>query len=175
MRSASSFLPISEELLLDVARVHTALTKLAIVQELSVKGDRRLHALDPYFAQRPQHATYRLFPVRAPGNQLGNQRIVEGRNRVAPENMRVHPNPRTARAMEFRDRAGGRSEIVRRIFCIDAALDRMTPDDDVALAHPDPLARGDAQLATYQIDTRHHLSHRMLDLDARVHLHEIEL
>ena len=37
------------------------------------------------------------------------------------------------------------------------------------------LAGGDADLFLHQIDARHFLRHRMLDLDARVHLHEIEL
>ena len=34
---------------------------------------------------------------------------------------------------------------------------------------------GDADLLLHQIDARHLLGHRVLDLDARVHLHEVEL
>src|SRR5437762_11295452 len=34
---------------------------------------------------------------------------------------------------------------------------------------------GDADLLLHQIDRRHLLGHRMFDLDARVHLHEVEL
>ena len=38
-----------------------------------------------------------------------------------------------------------------------------------------PLAERDPQLPLHEIDARHHLRDRMLDLQARVHLEEVEL
>ena len=39
----------------------------------------------------------------------------------------------------------------------------------------EPLAGGDANLLLDDVDAGHHLGHRMLDLDARVHFHEEEV
>ena len=46
--------------------------------------------------------------------------------------------------------------------------------DDVALRERQRLARGDADLLLDHVDAGHHLGDRVLDLDARVHLHEVE-
>ena len=45
----------------------------------------------------------------------------------------------------------------------------------VGLRHPELGAGGDSDLLEDQIDVGDHLGHRMLDLDARVHLDEVEL
>jgi hypothetical protein len=45
---------------------------------------------------------------------------------------------------------------------------------DVILAKPQPLAHRDPKLLSNEIDTGYRLGHRMLDLEARVHLQEIE-
>src|SRR5262249_13798407 len=70
------------------------------------------------------------------------------------------------------DPAGAGKEPVRRILGVDPALDRMTADRHVPLPHGQRLARRDEQLLANQVDTRHGLGHRVLDLYARVHLHE---
>ena len=46
---------------------------------------------------------------------------------------------------------------------------------DVALLEREVGAGGDADLLEDQVDVGDHLGHRMLDLDAGVHLDEIEL
>ncbi len=61
------------------------------------------------------------------------------------------------------------------ILGIDAAFDRVAADLHVALAVGQLLAGGDQQLLLHQVDAGDQLGHRMLDLDARVHLDEIEL
>jgi hypothetical protein len=58
---------------------------------------------------------------------------------------------------------------------VDPALDRMAAELDVALAEAQLLAGGDADLLLDDVDAGDHLGHRMLDLDARVHLDEVEL
>ena len=59
------------------------------------------------------------------------------------------------------------------VLGVDAALDRMAAQPDVLLAHGQRLAGGDHDLLADQIEPRHQLGDRVLDLDARVHLHEV--
>ena len=70
--------------------------------------------------------------------------------------------------------AGGGEESVGRVLARDAAFDRPSARRDGFLSERKPLARGDAQLPLHEIDARHELGDRVLDLDARVHLEEVE-
>ena len=45
---------------------------------------------------------------------------------------------------------------------------------DVVLANPQPLTHRHPDLFRHEIDTGYCLGHRMLDLEARIHLQEIE-
>ena len=69
---------------------------------------------------------------------------------------------------------GLRDETLRRILRVDAALDRVTALREALLREGQRLARRDAQLRVHQIDAGHAFGDRMLDLQARVHLEEIE-
>ena len=51
----------------------------------------------------------------------------------------------------------------------------MAPELDLVLLDGERLAGGDADLLLDQVDRRDHLADRVLDLDARVHLHEREV
>jgi hypothetical protein len=57
-------------------------------------------------------------------------------------------------------------------FGVDPALDRVAAQLDLVLADREALARGDADLLADDVDSRDHLSHAVLDLDAGVHLEE---
>lgn len=46
---------------------------------------------------------------------------------------------------------------------------------DVLLADAQPFARGDPDLLFDQVEAGHRLGYRVLDLNARIHLHEIEI
>ena len=46
---------------------------------------------------------------------------------------------------------------------------------NVVLREPKRLAGSHANLRLDQIDARHHLRHRVLDLNARIHLDEVEI
>ena len=59
---------------------------------------------------------------------------------------------------------------------IDAALDGVSAMQDGAVQHVlQALARGQQDLALHQIHIRDHFRDRMLHLDARVHLDEVQL
>ena len=72
-------------------------------------------------------------------------------------------------------RAGVRAEAVGRVLGGDAALERGAAQGDGLLGQPEVgerLAGGDAQLGLDEVDVGDLLGHRVLDLDARVHLDE---
>ena len=58
---------------------------------------------------------------------------------------------------------------------VDPALDRVTLELEVVLAERDRLSRRDPDLLFDQVDPGDHLGHRVLDLDPRIHLDEVEL
>ena len=57
---------------------------------------------------------------------------------------------------------------------VDAALDGMAVERDVLLREGQRRAGGDADLLVHEVDPGDHLGDRMLDLDAGVHLDEVE-
>ena len=73
------------------------------------------------------------------------------------------------------DDAGGRQEVVERIFRGDATLDGVAARLQRAGVHPQGLALGDAQLLAYDVHAVHQLGDGVLDLESRVHLEEVEL
>ena len=78
---------------------------------------------------------------------------------------------RQAQALEL---AGARQESGFRILRVQAHFDRVAVLPDRILRERQRLAGGDAQLPFDQVQAGHQFRHRMLDLQARVDLHEIE-
>ena len=70
-------------------------------------------------------------------------------------------------------RPGDGTEAGRGILRVDAALDRVAAQDDVLLTQRQRLARRDEELLADEVDAGDQLGDRVLDLDARVHLHEV--
>src|SRR6185312_12301547 len=60
------------------------------------------------------------------------------------------------------------------VFGIDARLDRVALDPDIGLGGGQLFAGSDAQLPFDQVEAGDHLGHRVLDLQAGVHLQEEE-
>ena len=65
--------------------------------------------------------------------------------------------------------------MVLRILGIDAALDGGTAPGDIALGEGQRLARGDAELQMHQVQTGDQFGDRVLHLQPRVHLEEVEV
>ena len=63
---------------------------------------------------------------------------------------------------------------VRRILGVEPGLDRVARERELLLALRQGLAPGDPELPLDQVGAGHELGHRMLDLEAGVHLHEVE-
>ncbi len=86
----------------------------------------------------------------------------------------IDAHAQAAGRMVVHDLAGGGAKR-NRVLGIDAALDGMAVEFDVALRDFEAASSGHADLFEHEIDVGDHLGDRMLDLDARVHLDEVEL
>ena len=71
--------------------------------------------------------------------------------------------------------AGRREEVFRRVFGVEARLDRMALNAQLLLAEGKRLALGDPNLLTDQVQARDLFRHRVLDLQSRVHLEKVEV
>ncbi len=80
----------------------------------------------------------------------------------------------SSRRIESRNLARRRREFLRMLG-VDAAFDGVSAMHDGAVQHVlQALARGQQDLALHQVHVGDHLRDRMLHLDARVHLDEVE-
>ena len=70
---------------------------------------------------------------------------------------------------------GEGKKLLSGIFGIDAALDGVAAQLDVFLPERQLLARRHAKLQMHQVEAGDELGHRMLDLQAGVHLEEVEV
>ena len=140
-------------------------------EKLDVVGD----ADDPVARQRVAHARQRGGAAVVVDDQLGDHRVVERRDRVALLDAGVDAHVRRlARRHQVDQLARRGQEAAVRVLGVDARLDRVAGDGELALALRQALARRNAQLPLDQVEPGDHLGHRMLDLQPRVHLHEIE-
>ena len=132
----------------------------------------------------------RLRAVGAPDDQLGNHRVVVGRDHVAFAHACVDTHRRVRRAalvahavLETHgafgravhvEPAGGGQELRVGVFGADARLDRVAVDAQFVLQQRQRLARGHAQLPLHEVEAGDRFGHRVLDLQPGVHLHEKE-
>ncbi len=113
-------------------------------------------------------------------------RIVERRDRIALTHAAVDAHRRARRRLaddefdalrqtQIFERAGGRQKTVRRILGIEAGFDRVAGRAQIVLLQRQRFAGRDPQLPFDEVEPRHHFGHRMFDLQARIHFHEIEI
>src|SRR6188474_562632 len=76
--------------------------------------------------------------------------------------------------MKHVEPSGRRLEVSGRVLRIHPAFDYVSAESR-SFRYGQLLTGSDSNLFLHEIDSCEHLSNRMLDLNARVHLHEIEL
>src|SRR5690606_4216922 len=130
-------------------------------------------AVDHHFRQGHAHARDRLIAVGAVHDQLADHRVVVRRHAVTFVDVRVHAHAGATGGVEVLDQAG-RGQEGLGVLGVDPALDRVAAQDHVLLPDRQLLARGDPELLADQVDAGDHLGDRVLDLDAGVHLDEVE-
>src|SRR5579883_1503857 len=170
-KSSSDFtLPVEglEEVGIEIAGAETLVT-----HERSVKWDRSLNAFNDHLVQAGLHPVNRLFPIIAEGDELTNERVVVWWDLVTGVNVRIESHTVTTRSMEAGNGTGRRTKIFFGIFRIDAALNSMALG--LARTLGDAATGGHMELLANEIETNNLLGHRMLDLNTRIHLHEVKI
>src|SRR5215212_9416109 len=122
-------------------RRHPPLQERLARQQRLVDRNVRHEALDEQLVECDTAAFDRGLTGGAPDDQLAEERIVERRDLVAGEQVRVHPDPWTAGREVALDDAGRGAELALGILSVDPELDRVAADDDVGLAVSQRLAR----------------------------------
>src|SRR5580765_6214084 len=89
--------------------------------------------------------------------------------------MAIHAHPAPAWLIIHFNPARAWPEIIEWILGIDAALDRVPFELDVALRMPQRFAHREHDLVADQVDAGDLFGDRMLHLDALVHLKEVEI
>src|SRR6185437_15369285 len=107
--------------------------------------------------------------------ELGNERVIIGWHDTLSVLGGIDPNSVAAGDAEGGNLASRRREL-HRMLRIDAALDGMAPDGALRRKNRiQPLAVGDAQLRLDHVDAGDHFRYRVFDLNARIHLDEVDL
>ncbi len=113
--------------------------------------------------------------IASPDDELGDHRIVVDRDLRAAEDAGVVAHPRALRQPQALDLARRRRELAERILGVEADLDRMSARLDIVEFRSQRFALRDGELRDHDVEPGHHLGHRMLDLEAGVHLQEVEV
>ena len=114
-----------------------------------------------------------MWAIHAPGAHLGQQRVVLDRDFEAVEQGRVDAHADTGGMIDAQHLATGRQEAVGGVFGVHTALDGVTASER-SLGR-ELCAAGDLELESHEVGRSHELGDRMLDLQAGVHLQEIEV
>jgi hypothetical protein len=96
------------------------------------------------------------------------------RHHVFRVGSRIDPDTGAARRMP-RSNSSWTGTIGERILRVDTALQGVASELDILLAVGQPISGGNQDLVPKQVDAGHHFGHAMLNLDSRVHLHEVKV
>ena len=144
------------------------------MDEFAEERNGRLDAVDDEFVERPVEPRHAFGPRAAVDDELADQAVVVGRDRVALIDAGIDAHAEPAGRVEIGDLARRRREGAR-VLGVDAAFDGVALEMHVGLRERQAEAGGDADLLGDQVDAGDRLGHRMLDLQAGVHLDEVEL
>src|ERR1700761_1762914 len=149
--------------------------EIVVSQDLFVQGDAGVNALDDKHIEGAAHALNGLGAVSAVRNQLGDERIVVGRDDAVGISRRVYADTDAAWKIQSGDAAGGGRKGFGMLG-VDAALDGMPTEgdgrsDDIGQA----FTGGDADLSLDKVEAGDELGDRMLHLDAGVYFDEIKI
>ena len=124
-------------------------------------------------AQRPVQPGERLVTVAAVGDDLGDHRVVLGRDHVTLGHAGVDPDPRPDGEGQGLDGARGRRERALGVLGVEPSLDGV-PGGRRRIPFQ-PATAGDVDLQLDQVEPGRQLGDRVLHLEPGVHLEEREL
>ncbi len=159
---------------LDEADVDLVPDDLRMAQQRPEESKIRGDAFDPERIERFDQAGERLRPIGSPRDQLRQQRIVVGGDRVARAKAGVDPDAVPSRLAPCADGSSRGQKPLGGVLGINTCLHRMAVGCDLVLPQRQLFPHGDAQLPLHEVDAGDHLGHGMLDLQARIHLDEMK-
>src|ERR1017187_379727 len=159
---------------LDESRIEIARAKFRVGKNPPVQRNRRVYSLHNEHSQRTAHARDRFTAILAANHQLGNERVIVRRNCAFGVGGRVDSHTRPSWRIEGGDLPRRGRELLRMLG-VDAAFDGVPTMHDGALQYVGQLlARGDHDLTLHQVHVGDHFGDRMLHLNTRIHLDEVE-
>ena len=161
--------------LFDEAGVVLPAPKIGILHYCLLEGNGRLDAGDHVFAKGTRHSVNARLSTGGGGDDFGDHRIVVRRDGIPGIGMGVDSYATAAGRIVQLDLSGTGHEIVGWVFRVDAAFDGVVSCDSIDEMLGKMLTRGHLNLLFDKIASIDFLGDRMLDLDAGVHLHEIEM
>ncbi len=143
------------------------------------EGDVVADAVDGEGIERARLRLDRRLARRRVRDELGDHRVVIDRDLAALEDAGVVANHRLAirplaRRAIGHEPPGRGQEVAGRVLGIDSGFDRPAVELHVGLRNRELLAEGYPDHLLDEIDTGDHLGDRVLDLQTRVHLEEVE-
>src|SRR2546421_9185764 len=160
------------ELLQEGGRV-TPARELFGAQDLDRQLTRGRDPSHRKLSQGAERARDRCRTIFVPNRKLAEQGVVERRHRGARLDEGVQPDTGPQWRPEARDLAGCGREVAGGILGVDPDLDRVAATR-CAARRREGLTGGDPHLLAHEVDAGHQLRYRMLDLEARVQLNEVE-
>ena len=156
-------------------RLRESLTAHNAAQEGHVVGQ----AGDVHLAQSGIQLGQGLLAVVPPHDELGDHRVVIGGDLIAFAHAAVHPHGGDVEGVAggcaiHIHLAGCGQELVGRVLSANAGLDGVATNGQFVLLFGQWLASGHAQLPFHQVEAGDGFGHGVLDLQAGVHLHEVE-
>ncbi|MCY1518629.1 hypothetical protein D9M68_533520 [compost metagenome] len=149
-----------------------ARTKHGMLQAAREKAQVGAHTEQHRAFAGPHQLAQALVAAGRDGQHLGDHRVVVRAHRRAAFECGVGTH--AGRGAPAVDAAYLRHEACRRIFGAHAQFDRMALKAHVVLRKAQRLALGHAQLLLDEVQPRDQLRHAVLDLQPRVHFHEVE-
>src|SRR5918994_1856184 len=150
-------------------------SELLVLEHGEVQRKGRLHARDGELVEGPKAAAYGGLAVTGVHDELRQEGIVVRGHHVAGVEVRVDPYAGSARRVIDLDKPGLRQEVATGVLGVDPELYSVPVGREGILGDLQMLARDQLQLFGDDVDARDHLRHGMLDLEAGVHLDEVEL
>src|SRR5262245_31199006 len=147
-----------------------------LLKQPSKERQRRFNTHNEILVEGSPHASDCPRTILGPGNELRDERIVENGHVPSGSRPTIVADPRSGRRSQLYNPPGPREKAVVRVLGVDPAFDRVPRWAKHRLRiQVESLPSCNSNLPLHEIDTRHHFSYRMFDLQSRVHLEEVKL
>jgi hypothetical protein len=165
---------LDRQVLVDEVRVQVARLERGMVEGRDQKVAVGRYRADTEGRECAAKARDRLVPGRRVGDHLREEGIVVHPDLAAGFDAAVVADARNVGGLPERDAAGRRQEVVRGILGVEPRLESVSGERDLGLRQREPFALRDEDLPAHEVEPRDRLGHRVLHLEASVHLEEVE-